>query len=115
MSLTKTHAACAALAVVLLGGVLGCQHTPARTEAQKQADRELSDRVDAALQADRSLYSRHITVHVVDGVAELSGYVWEAPDLEEAQHVAENVVGVTSVVNDLELQRNGLGDSPVSR
>jgi osmotically-inducible protein OsmY len=113
MFLTKHHAGCA-VAVVLVGAVLGCEHTP-RTDAQKQADRELSERIDAALQADRQLYARHITVQVVNGVAELSGYVWEAPDLDEAQRVAGNVAGVTSVVNDLELQRNGLGDSPVSR
>jgi osmotically-inducible protein OsmY len=109
----RTRIVGALFAAVVLGSVLGCA-TP-RTDAQKQADKELADRVDSALQADKLLYAKHITVHVDRGVAELSGYVWEAPDLTEAERVASGVDGVTSVLNDLELQRNGLGDSPVSR
>lgn len=115
MPLTKNRAGHAALAVALLGSLLGCVLTPHRTEAQKQADKEIADRVDNALQADRLLYAKHISVHVDNGVARLSGYVWESPDLIEAQRIAGNIEGVTGVVNDLELQRNGLGDSPVSR
>jgi osmotically-inducible protein OsmY len=113
--LTKNRAGCVALALVLLGGVLGCDHTPPRTDAEKQTDRELAERVDRALQTDQQLYAKHISVHVAGGVARLTGYVWESPDLLEAKRVAEAVPGVTGVVNDLELQRNGLGNSPVSR
>ncbi|MBV8496798.1 MAG: BON domain-containing protein [Gammaproteobacteria bacterium] len=109
---TKTRAA--ALVVALFAGLIGCEHTP-RTEAQKQADKAIAERVDSALQADRMLYAKHIIVHADNGVVRLTGYVWEAPDLTEAQRVAGAVEGVTGVVNDLELQRNGLGDSPVSR
>lgn len=112
---TKNRAGCAALALVLLGGMLGCEHTPPQSDAQKQADRETAERVDSALQADKLLYAKHISVHVYDGVARLTGYVWESPDLLEAERIAESVAGVSRVVNDLELQRNGLGDSPVSR
>jgi len=113
--LTKNRAATAALALVLLGSVLGCEHTPPRTDAQKQADREIAENVDRALQSDKRLYAKHISVRVDGGVARLTGYVWESPDLLEAQRVAAAVAGVTQVVNDLELQRNGLGDSPVAR
>jgi len=109
---TKTRSA--ALVVALFAGLIGCEHTP-RTEAQKQADKAIAERVDSALQADRMLYAKHIIVHADNGVVRLTGYVWEAPDLTEAQRVAGAVEGVTGVVNDLELQRNGLGDSPVSR
>jgi osmotically-inducible protein OsmY len=115
LTLTKNRAGHAALAVVLLGNVLGCEHTPQRTEAQKQADREIAERVDNALQADRLLYAKHISVRADSGVVRLTGYVWEAPDLIEAQRIAASVAGVAGVVNDLELQRNGLGDSPVAR
>ena len=45
----------------------------------------------------------------------LSGYVWDPPDLNEAQSIAAEVPGVVRVVNDLELQRNGIDDSPVTR
>ena len=115
MPLTKNRAGRAALAVALLSSLLGCVLTAHRTEAQKQADKEIADRVDNALQADHLLYAKHISVRVDNGVARLSGYVWEAPDLIEAQRITAGVAGVTGVENDLELQRNGLGDSPVAR
>ncbi|HYB34204.1 MAG TPA: BON domain-containing protein [Steroidobacteraceae bacterium] len=105
----------AILAMTLLGSVLACTHAPPRTQAQKEADQEIETRVDNALQADTLLYAKHISVHAYNGVVRLSGFVWEPPDLMEAQRIAADVKGVTGVVNDLELQRNGLGDSPVSR
>jgi osmotically-inducible protein OsmY len=48
-------------------------------------------------------------------VVRLSGYVWSQPDLLEAQRIAEAVQGVTRVVDDLELERGGIDNSPVSR
>ena len=107
------RAGSAAVAIALLASLLGCA-TP-RTEAQKQADDAIAARVDGALQADKLLYAKHINVHADNGVVRLTGFVWEAPDLDEAKRIAESVEGVQGVVNDLELQRNGLGDSPVSR
>jgi osmotically-inducible protein OsmY len=113
--LLSTKNARVVLVVALLGSLLGCAHTTHRTDAQKQADKQIADRVDTALQADRLLYAKHISVSADNGVVRLTGYVWESPDLTEAQRIAESVDGVAGVVNDLELQRNGLGDSPVSR
>ena len=113
MPSTKYRAGFAALVIVLVGSLGGCE-TP-RTAAQKEADKEIADRVDNALQTDHQLYAKHIIVRANNGVVQLTGYVWESPDLLEAQRVAEGVQGVAQVVNDLELQRNGLGDSPVSR
>src|SRR5580658_10156851 len=95
----------AAVGVALLCGVLAC--ATHRTEAERQADKEIAARVQDALDADKLLYAKHITVRSYDGVVHLSGYVWDPPDLNEAQSVAEQVPGVTQVVNDLELQRNG--------
>jgi osmotically-inducible protein OsmY len=45
----------------------------------------------------------------------LSGFVFDQPDLIEAGRVAESVQGVSRVVNALELQRNGVDNSAVSR
>ena len=67
------------------------------------------------MQADKLLYAKHIFVHADNGVVRLTGFVWEPPDLEEAQRIAAGVEGVQGVVNDLELQRNGLDDSAVAR
>ena len=105
----------AAVAMAILCGAIACSTGPPKTEAQRQADKETVERVEAALNADTLLYAKHISVHADDGVVRLSGYVWDPPDLNEAQSVAARVQGVDRVVNDLELQRNGLGDSPVTR
>jgi osmotically-inducible protein OsmY len=54
-------------------------------------------------------------VRADNGVVRLSGFVWDPPDLLEAKSVAELVPGVSSVVNDLELERNGVDNSGVTR
>jgi hyperosmotically inducible protein len=102
-------------AVAILGGLAACVTAPHKTDAQKQADDAMADRVTQALSADQELYSRHITVRADDGVIRLAGFVWDPPDLVEAVRIAEAVPGVTRVENSIELQRNGQGNSPVSR
>jgi hypothetical protein len=105
----------AGFALALLCGVAACATGPAKSDAQQQADRETAARVQAALDADKHLYARHITVHADNGVVRLTGFVWDPPDLMEAKSVAELVPGVSSVVNDLELERNGMDNSGVTR
>jgi osmotically-inducible protein OsmY len=102
------------LAVVVCAAV-ACAAGPRKTEAEQQADRETADRVTQALNTTRDLYARHISVRADGGVVSLGGYVWTQPDLEEAMRVAESVQGVSKVVNNLELERNGIDNSPVSR
>lgn len=104
----------AALALAVFGGMSACA-TNDRTTAQELQDKETAARVQAALDADKQLYAKHIFVRVDEGVVHLSGYVWQPPDLQEAQQVAELVPGVNKVVNNLELQLNGIDDSGVSR
>ena len=103
------------LAVAVLSAAVGCSMGPRKSDADRQADKETADRVQAALSADQELYSRHINVHANRGVVRLSGYVWTQPDLLEAQRIAESVQGVSRVVDDLELERGGIDNSPVSR
>jgi len=101
-------------AAALLCGAVGCATTH-KTEAQRQADQAMTRQVESALASDKQLFSRHITVHADDGVVRLTGFVWDPPDIVEATRIAESVPGVTRVVNALELQRNGVDNSPVSR
>jgi osmotically-inducible protein OsmY len=115
LSPVMNRAARAGFAVALLCGVVACATGAGKTDAQRQADRETAARVQAALDADKLLYAKHISVRVDNGVARLSGYVWDPPDIGEARSVAEMVDGVSAVVNDLELQRNGVDDSGVTR
>lgn len=103
----------AALITVLACGSVGC--ATHESEAQRQADHEIADRVQAALNADASLYAKHISVHANNGIVRLGGYVWTQPDLEQAQRIAGMVPGVTKVVNDMELERGGIDNSNVSR
>jgi hypothetical protein len=103
----------AAVAVILCA-VAACA-TTYKTPEQVQADKAVADRVELALAADTDLYARHIVVRADDGVVRLSGFVWDPPDIVAAERIAGSVQGVARVVNALELQRNGVDNSAVSR
>ena len=105
----------ASVVAALLWITAGCASGPPKTEAQAEADKVMAERVEAALNSDRSLFAKHINVNADKGVVRLSGYVWEASDFEEAVYIASNVPGVTQVINDLELNRNGNENGPVAR
>jgi len=109
------RASYAAAAVAVSFGVAACASGPAKTDAQVQTDKVLGERVEAALNADKSLFAKHITAHADNGVVRLTGYVWETTDFDEAVFIAGGVPGVTRVVNDLELNRNGNDNGPVAR
>lgn len=104
----------AGFAAALLCSLVACATRPPQTAAQRQADKEIAERVQTALDADKQLYAKHIFVRSYNGVVELSGFVWDPPDLLEAETIATNVEGVVRVVNNLELQRNGIDDSTVT-
>ena len=114
MSRLKKPGSYAGLVAALLI-TAGCASGPPKTEAQVEADKVMAERVEAALNADRSLFAKHITAHADNGVVRLTGYVWESSDFEEAVFIAGGVPGVTRVVNDLELNRNGNENGPVAR
>jgi len=76
-------------------------------------DEILADTVYSQLNANPIYYFRHVDVHVDNGVAHLSGYVWSADAIYEARKIAMNVPGVTGVTtNQLELERNGRDTGP---
>jgi osmotically-inducible protein OsmY len=104
----------AGLAAALLCSVVACATGPRQTDAERQADKEIAARVQSALDADKELYAKHIFVRSYNGVVELTGFVWDPPDLLEAETIAAGVQGVSRVVNNLELQRNGIDDSTVT-
>jgi hypothetical protein len=104
-----------ALTVTVLCGLAACASGPPKSEAQQAADTALAGRVEKALASDQELYARHIIVRADDGVVRLSGFVWEPPDIASAERIAGSVDGVVKVVNALELQRNGVDNSAVSR
>ncbi len=102
-------------AVIALSGAVACSTAPRKTSEQLMADKETKEAVEYALNSDRILYARHITVRTDNGVVHLGGWVWNDDDMYEAQRIAETVPGVTKVVDEMELEREGLDNSPVSR
>jgi osmotically-inducible protein OsmY len=62
----------------------------------------------AQLNADPVYYYRHVNVSVDEGVATLTGYVWDTQAIYRARRIVGSVPGVTRVVTSgLELERNG--------
>jgi osmotically-inducible protein OsmY len=94
-------------------GLTACMTT--KSPEQRQADRELAEQVQAALTADKNLYSRHIVVRSDAGVVTLAGYVWTPEEMSAAVQIAQDVSGVAKVVNRMEIDRGDVQDSGVTR
>jgi osmotically-inducible protein OsmY len=94
-----------------LCSLVACAAGPRKSEAQQQADNQTAVRVQAALDADKRLFARHIIVQADNRSVRLSGYVFDSTELYEANSVAKSVAGVSRVVNELELERNGSSNS----
>lgn len=99
----------APLAGMLLAVTLmtACSTTIPEPVEQTRAEEQTVDKVYSALNADPNYYFRHVDVRVDHGVAYLSGYVWSTDALYRAKQIAANVPGVSGVVNQMELEREG--------
>ena len=73
------------------------------------------DHVQEALNADKTLFARHITIRADDGVVTLAGYVWTPEELVLARRDTQAVPGVAKVVDRMEVDRGALDDSQVTR
>lgn len=102
-------------AAVAVCAVVACATGPRKTPEQRQADSEMADRVQLALNSDRFLYARHITVRADGGVVTLGGYVWTTEELVRAREDARAVTDVTKVVDRMEVDRGAISDSGVTR
>jgi osmotically-inducible protein OsmY len=98
--------------VSFLIGAAACVTT--KSPEQEAQDRTTESAVRSALQADAHIYTDHIKIRADKGVVHLSGYVWNDFDMYTAQQDALSVDGVTRVVNDMELELEGIGNSPYS-
>ena len=103
------------LATAVICGASACIAGPPKTPAERQADRDMADRVQLALNSDQVLYARHINVRADGSVVTLSGYVWTPEELIEAKEDARAVPGVTKVVDRMEVDRGAESDSSVTR
>ncbi|MHB8475612.1 MAG: BON domain-containing protein [Steroidobacteraceae bacterium] len=87
--------------------LISCSTSPPRSAEQLRADEDTAVRVYAALKADPIYYFPHVEVRVYGGVAHLSGFIWTADALFRAKEITAKVPGVTGVVNEMELEREG--------
>ncbi len=111
--ITKRIISTAAVAMIAWG-VAACVG-PRKSDAERAADNDTAARVQAAFAADKALYARHITVQADGGVVTLGGYAWTPEELLQAKQDAEEVSGVTKVVNRIEVDRGAVSDSSVTR
>ncbi len=114
MSAIKSRTLNAAVAAVLICGIAACTG-PRKTEADRVADRELSDRVLATLNSDQMLYARHINVRADGPVVTLDGYIWTPEEMQAAVQDTNQVPGVAKVVNRMQVDRGAISDSAVTR
>ena len=107
-TVSGTFAAIAALAVLTLPLGTAEAATPEVSSAGTvQDDGVIQQQVYDALNADPTYYFRHVDVQVQHGVVTLGGYVWSTPSIYRARQVASGVPGVTRVVDQMQLERNG--------
>jgi osmotically-inducible protein OsmY len=78
--------------------VASCSTMAQRPTAQIAADGVLAHHVSMALNADPYYYFGHVDVRVDDGVAVLTGWVWDPDAFYRAREIAHGVPGVTKVV-----------------
>ena len=88
--------------------VAACAADPPRTLEQQQSDMNAMKEFYTRLESERDDYYPHVAIRVENGVAHLSGYVWNEQALYRAKDVASGVPGITSVVDTLELDVDGL-------
>lgn len=105
------HLAVCGPIVGVLMSVAGCVSVVPRSAAERAIDSETAARVEAKLDSDPRLYARHIDVRVERGDVHLGGFVWSTQELLFAQADAATVPGVTSVADEMELMRGGIGGS----
>lgn len=80
---------------------------PIIVTARRLADKLLETRVEQALNDDKMMLATHIDVSVHDGVATLSGIVFDDWDMRTARRIARRIPGVKRVVNNLEIEQGG--------
>jgi osmotically-inducible protein OsmY len=80
--------------------------TSTSPEAAAVINRELSERVRAALHAERYFYDRHVDVTVEGDAVVLSGVVFSDWELRDALRIAKKAAGNRPVVDNLSLDRD---------
>jgi osmotically-inducible protein OsmY len=95
----------ALVATMMLLGTLGCAST--RTHegtGQYVDDSVITTKVKSAILGEPGLKVSEINVETFKGIVQLSGFVSTRTDIDRAIKLANNVDGVKSVKNDMQLK-----------
>jgi osmotically-inducible protein OsmY len=79
----------------------------AKRRADPVADEKMKTQVEEALHSDAFFYDEHVTVTIANGVATLSGKVFDDWDMRQAMRISRRIAGVKRVINDLEIESGG--------
>jgi osmotically-inducible protein OsmY len=82
---------------------------PGQKAQEDLSDREVTKRVELALDSDPYVYAEHVFVTTTDGVVTLQGLVGDERDLLSSIRISSRVAGVKSVVDELEIWDFGRG------
>ncbi len=89
--------------------LVSCGTPPARTQAQIDANHHLQDEIRMRLNKAPRIYVPHINISADDGVVKFSGIVTDEYEMNETLRIARKVPGVTKVINEMEIDRDGRG------
>ena len=79
----------------------------AEKRADPVADEKMKTQVEEALHSDRFFYDEHVDVTIKNGLATLSGKVFDDWDMRQAMRICRRIAGVKRVINDLEIESGG--------
>ena len=94
--------------IMLIAAISGCAATETRRSAGETVDdATLTTRVKTRIIQDQSLEAFQIDVDTYRGVVQLNGFVDSAESAAKAADIADDVPGVVSVKNNLQIKPKG--------
>ncbi|MDE2343306.1 MAG: BON domain-containing protein [Betaproteobacteria bacterium] len=89
--------------------LVSCGTPPVRTPAEIEANNHLEAAVRAELNKAPYIYTSHINIKADGGVVTLSDMVTDEYEMNETLRITRKVPGVTKVINELIIDRDGRG------
>jgi len=95
----------AILLAVLMASVVGCASTATKEGTGEYLDSSvITTKAKAAIFNEPTLKSLEIKVKTFKGVVQLSGFVNSQEDIDKAVEIVQQIEGVKSVKNDMQLK-----------
>ncbi len=90
---------------ILVASLIGCASTATQEGTGEYLDNTvITAKVKAAIFDEPTLKSAEINVETFKGVVQLSGFVNSQADIDKAVEIVQQVKGVKSVKNDMQLK-----------